>query len=216
MSYASGFMVGTSIGKAVYDLFHNKKGKAAAAAAPAGAFRPQVQAARGVPEVPRFACVSVLKGRRRYRAAALVGNAELARLIEEKVSTLPNIQFIQVSAVTGSILVFAHSEGTLDRLENFFRFRLFPNVVEGIVSAVCDAGQAEAGKSESTTYLKAVQDTADVFSQAIFRKSKAFLDLQTLIAVVLTLRGLRKTVFLGQRPTGPQMLWWALSLLRGR
>ena len=34
MSYASGFMVGTSIGKAVYDLFHNKKGKAAAAAAP--------------------------------------------------------------------------------------------------------------------------------------------------------------------------------------
>ena len=44
MSYASGFMVGTSIGKAVYDLFHNKKGKAAAAAAPAGAFRPQVQA----------------------------------------------------------------------------------------------------------------------------------------------------------------------------
>ena len=28
MSYASGFMVGTSIGKAVYDLFHNKKGKA--------------------------------------------------------------------------------------------------------------------------------------------------------------------------------------------
>ena len=79
MSYASGFMVGTSIGKAVYDLFHNKKGKAAAAAAPAGAFRPQVQAAKGVPEVPRFACVSILKGRRRYRAAALVGNAELAR-----------------------------------------------------------------------------------------------------------------------------------------
>ncbi len=25
MTYASGFMVGTSIGKAVYDLFHNKK-----------------------------------------------------------------------------------------------------------------------------------------------------------------------------------------------
>ena len=29
MSYASGFMVGTSIGKAVYDLFHNKKREAA-------------------------------------------------------------------------------------------------------------------------------------------------------------------------------------------
>lgn len=100
-----------------------------------------------------------MKGRRRYRAAALVGNAELARLIEEKVSTLPNIQFIQVSVVTGSILVFAHSEGTLDRLENFFRFRLFPNVVEGIVSAVCDAEKQEGQKKEETTYLKAVRDT---------------------------------------------------------
>ena len=35
MSYASGFMVGTSIGKAVYDLFHNKKkGGSAFAGAP--------------------------------------------------------------------------------------------------------------------------------------------------------------------------------------
>lgn len=172
MSYASGFMVGTSIGKAVYDMFHNKKGKAAAAAAPAGVCRSQVQAAKPAAAVPHFACVSVLKGRRRYRAAALVGNAELAKLIEEKVSTLPDVQFVQVSAVTGSILVFAHSEGTLDKLENFFRFRLFPNAVAGIVGAVCDAGQAEAGKAESATYLKAAQDTADVFSQAIFGKAR--------------------------------------------
>ncbi len=157
-----------------------------------------------------------MKGRRRYRAAALVGNAELARLIEEKVSTLPNIQFIQVSVVTGSILVFAHSEGTLDRLENFFRFRLFPNVVEGIVSAVCDAEKQEGQKKEETTYLKAVRDTGAFFSSIIRNESSRFFDLRTVAALLLTLRGLRKVVFMGQRPSGPQMLWWALSLLRGR
>ncbi len=54
MSYASGFMVGTSIGKAVYDMFHNKKGKAAAAAAPAGVCRSQVQAAKPAPILPAF------------------------------------------------------------------------------------------------------------------------------------------------------------------
>ncbi|MGN0945081.1 MAG: HMA2 domain-containing protein [Megasphaera sp.] len=215
MSYASGFMVGTSIGKAVYDLFHNKKGKVAAAAAPAGTFRPQVQAAKPAADVPRFACVSVLKGRRRYRAAALIGNPELASLIEEKVSTLPEVQFIQVSAVTGSILVFAHSEGTLDRLENFFRFRLFPNAVEGIISAVCDAEQQEGKKKEETTYLKAVRDTGAFFSGIIRNESGRFFDLRTVAALLLTLRGLRKVVFMGQRPSGPQMLWWALSLLRG-
>lgn len=216
MSYASGFMVGSSIGKAAYDLFHNKKGKAAAAAAPAGSFRSQVRAAKPVADVPRFACVSVLKGRRRYRAAALIGNPELARLIEEKVGALPDVQFIQVSAVTGSILVFARSEGMLDQLENFFRFRLFPNVVEGLVNAVYEAERQEGRKKEETTYLKAVHDTGAFFSHIIRNESSHFLDLRTAVALLLTLRGLRKVAFLGQRPSGPQMLWWALSLLRGR
>ncbi|WP_416184116.1 hypothetical protein [Megasphaera sp.] len=40
--------------------------------------------------------------------------------------------------------------------------------------------------------------------------------MRTVAALLLTLRGLRKVVFMGQRPSGPQMLWWALSLLRGR
>ena len=38
MSYASGFMVGTSIGKAVYDLFHKKRGGSAFAGAPHNTF----------------------------------------------------------------------------------------------------------------------------------------------------------------------------------
>lgn len=77
MSYASGFMVGTSIGKAVYDLFHNKKkGGSAFAGAPS------MQGGKAA-DVPRFACVSALPGRRRYRAASLVGNAGLAEFMEE-------------------------------------------------------------------------------------------------------------------------------------
>ena len=113
-------------------------------------------------------------------------------MIEEKVSTLPNIQFIQVSVVTGSILVFAHSEGTLDRLENFFRFRLFPNVVEGIVSAVCDAEKQEGQKKEETTYLKAVRDTGLFSAVSSAMNPVVFFDLRTVAALLLTLRGLRK------------------------
>lgn len=65
MSYASGFMVGTSIGKAVYDLFHKKRGGSAFAGAPS------IQGEKKA-DVPRFACVSALPGRRRYRAASLL------------------------------------------------------------------------------------------------------------------------------------------------
>ena len=213
MSYASGFMIGTSIGKPVYDLFHHKQGKAAAAAAPAGTFRSQAQAApKREKKVPRFTCVSVLKGRRRYRAADVIGNKALAEMIETKVGQLPGIQFIQVNTLTGSILVYGHTEGVLDQLENFFRFRLFPTVVTGIVSFVNDV---EEKKKQVTTYLKAAQSTASTFSDFIYQKTKAMLNLPTLAALILTIRGLRKTVLLGQRPSGPQMLWWAYSLLRG-
>ena len=85
MSYASGFMVGTSIGKAVYDLFHNKKkGGSAFAGAPS------MQGGK-VADVPRFACVSALPGRRRYRAASLVGNAGLAEFMEKKIGIMTGI-----------------------------------------------------------------------------------------------------------------------------
>ena len=209
-------MVGTSIGKAVYDLFHNKKGKAAAAAAPAGAFRPQVQAAKGVSEVPRFACVSVLKGRRRYRAAALVGNAELARLIEEKVSTLPNIQFTQVTPSRAASWSSPTAKGpwTGWKTSSASASSRMSSKASSVPSAM--QKKKEGQKKEETTYLKAVHDTGAFFSSIIRNESSRFFDLRTVAALLLTLRGLRKTVFMGQRPSGPQMLWWALSLLRGR
>lgn len=229
MSYASGFMVGTSIGQAVYKMFR-KNGKAAAAATPGGLgyhgpvraqqpLKPSQPQAQAAPEsnqeekVPRFSCVSVLKGRRRYRVQDLVGNNKLANLLTEELGKLPGIRSIVINTLTGSILVYSYSEAVLDKLENFLRFRLFPSLVTGLVSVVNDV---EEEKKEVTTYIKAVHNTVSLFNEFIFKKTKALFDLRTLTAFLLTLRGLRKVVFMGQRPSGPQMLWWALSLLRGK
>ena len=208
MSYASGFMVGTSIGKAVYDLFHNKKkGGSAFAGAPS------IQGEKKA-DVPRFACVSALPGRRRYRAASLLGNAGLAEFMEKKIGAMTGISSIEVNTATGSILVYAVSEAALDLLEDFFRSRLFPSAVEGIINAVYDADRSASRPPAEPTYLKVARATGDFFNQVVRKKSKHLLDLTTLAALFLVIRGLRKTVFMGQRPSGPQMLWWALSLLR--
>lgn len=212
MSYASGFMVGTSIGKAVYDLFHNKKGRSGAFAA-GPSISPYGQAEEKA-DAPRFACVSVLKGRRRYRAAALIGNEELAAVMERKIGAMADVRSIEVNTVTGSILIVASNEGVLDSLEDFFRSRLFPNAVEGIINAVYDADRKRAPRSDAASYLKAAQATGDFLSRVIKKKSNHLLDLTTVAALFLVVRGLRKTVFMGERPSGPQMLWWALSLLR--
>ena len=90
MSYASGFMVGTSIGKAVYDLFHKKRGGSAFAGAPS------IQGEKKA-DVPRFACVSALPGRRRYRAASLLGNAGLAEFMEKKIGAMTGIKIGRAS-----------------------------------------------------------------------------------------------------------------------
>ena len=207
MSYASGFMVGTSIGKAVYDLFHKKRGGSAFAGAPS------IQGEKKA-DVPRFACVSALPGRRRYRAASLLGNAGLAEFMEKKIGAMTGISSIEVNTATGSILVYAVSEAALDLLEDFFRSRLFPSAVEGIINAVYDADRSASRPPAEPTYLKVARATGDFFNQVVRKKSKHLLDLTTLAALFLGIRGLRKTVFMGQRPSGPQMLWWALSLLR--
>ncbi|WP_425358120.1 hypothetical protein [Anaeroglobus geminatus] len=36
------------------------------------------------------------------------------------------------------------------------------------------------------------------------------------MSFILIVRGIRRMVTLGEMPSGPQMLWWAVAILRGR
>ena len=173
----------------------------------------QVQAAQPIQKVPRFMCVSAVNGRRRYRAAEVVGNESLARLIEQKLGQIRGISSVEVNSLTGSILILSNDEGVLISVENFLRFRLFASPIQGILNAISDASSAVKSK-DTPAFSSAASSTADFFNRSIREKSHHMLDLSTIAALVLALRGLRKTVLMGQRPSGPQMLWWALSLLR--
>lgn len=207
MSYVSGFMLGASIGKAIHGMFCKK----AAAAGP----RPtEVKQPQPVPPVtPAFTCVSALKGRRRFRAAGLVQNHQLAALLEQKISRLASIESFQVNVLTGSILICSSNEQVLDAFEAFFRTRLFPGAGQLILRDLHEA-QASEGKAK-TVYTNTLYDIADMFSNFISKKTRHVLDLRSLVSLLFIIRGLRKMVMMGQRPTGPQMLWWAASLMRG-
>ena len=169
MSYASGFMLGASIGKAIHGMFcKNDIPASAYQDAKIPKVQPQITAPLSMGEmaIPAFTCVSAIKGRRRYRAAALVGNRALAEMLQSKIASLKAIQTVQVNAVTGSILLCAKNEGIMDKLEVFLRSRVFTEN---------ENQQREA----------------------------------------LIMRGMRKMIMLNQRPSGPQMLWWAAALMRG-
>ena len=64
--------------------------------------------------------------------------------------------------------------------------------------------------------MEKIYETLDVLSHFILQKTGRLFDLRSIISLVLIVRGIRKILTFDQRPTGPQMLWWAAALLRGR
>ena len=207
MSYTSGFMIGTTIGKTLYDIVHGRKQKAAVATGRPGvqAMTAQpVQSIQSIQKVPRFICVSALNGRRRYRAAEVVGNERLARLLEQKLGQLNGIDSVEVNSLTGSILIYSTDEGLLIEVENFLRFRLFASPVQGILNAISDASSSVKPK-EMPTFASVASSTADFFNRSIRKRSHQMLDLSTMVALFLTLRGLRKTVFASSAELVPML-----------
>ena len=213
MSYASGFMLGASIGKAIHGMFcKNDIPASAYQDAKIPKVQPQITAPLSMGEmaIPAFTCVSAIKGRRRYRAAALVGNRALAEMLQSKIASLKAIQTVQVNAVTGSILLCAKNEGIMDKLEVFLRSRVFTEN---------ENQQREAlimqQNSNRAAYRDALYETLDLFNGIISKKTANVLDLRSLVSFIFIIRGMRKMIMLNQRPSGPQMLWWAAALMRG-
>lgn len=197
MSYASGFMLGAAIGKAIHNFV------CADADRPAPGRRRPTAASQTAAALER---VSVLPGRRRYRAAAVIQNQLLADMLCQGLSRLPGIQTIAVNTLTGSILICAADEAMLDKVEYFLSTRIFLPLPQ----------PADRTATPVSAYADALFDTFDLFSRFISSKTGNVLDLRSLLSLFLVIRGMRKMISLNQRPSGPQMLWWAASLMRGR
>lgn len=213
MSYASGFMLGASIGKAIHGMFcKNDTPFGAYQGANVPKVQPQITAplSMGAATIPAFTCVSAIKGRRRYRVAALVENQALADMLQSKIASLKAVKNVQISAVTGSILLCANDEGILDQLEIFLRSRVFTeneNQQREILMMQQNSNRA--------AYRDALYETLDLFNGIISKKTANVLDLRSLVSFIFIIRGMRKMIMLNQRPSGPQMLWWAAALMRG-
>ena len=78
------------------------------------------------PTMPAFALKSAVPGRRRYYAAALQGNEELAKLLEKNLGRIAFIDSVKASSVTGSLLVcYTGDEEAVDRLMSDLGKRVF-------------------------------------------------------------------------------------------
>ena len=207
-------MMPTGMGSGMSSMFGQGRGRGKGMAQDASG-----SAAVSAPAMPAFALKSAVPGRRRYYAAALQGNEELAKLLEKNLGRIAFIDSVKASSVTGSLLVcYTGDEEAVDRLMADLGKRVFGaaehagfNLPQGLSSLLPAAGftqpLAELGAS--------IRRTAGAANVWLHEKTRGWLDFPSVFALGFIVRGLRKILLYEQRPSGPQMLWWAFSILKG-
>ena len=207
MSYVSGFMMGAAIGKSIRQAMTG-------GSAGAGRVRPALPRKKAVPArcaaVKGLQLVSALPGRRRYRASF---SPELGQLLAGKLTQLSYVEAVQVNATSGSILLtFApQDEAKIDALAKWLESRLFSGKQVQKRQSECPVPtEAHAG-----SITRSIRNTARAFSQWIKDHTCGWFDISSLASLLFLLRGLRKMMLTRQYPSASQMLWWAVTLMRG-
>ena len=209
MSFVSGIMMGASIGTTIHDMIAGKKARGGfGGQANYGVGRQNNPVELKPASVPEFALVSSLAGRRRYRMAALVDNGPLAKLLEQQLARLEIVLEVKANPTTGSLLIeFYPSEENEVAMNNFME-KLRQRLV------VVEAEENPTFK-EPTSYAKSWSSTGSFLNKQVRSITGNSFDISALISLVFLIRGIRKCLILGQRPTGPSMIWWALHLMKG-
>ena len=148
---------------------------------------------------PPFVCVHASAGRRRYRTPYLT--PEFGKVIEELLPRLPFVTEVRANALAGSILLVYAPEDEAHILI----------LAEGLEEIFAEGRTAPPPATLAQSVRRSVHD----FSGWIQRNTGGALDLSSVVAGVFVLRGIRQLVLTNNTPSGSQMLWWALTLMRG-
>lgn len=148
---------------------------------------------------PPFTCVHASPGRRRYRTPYLT--KEFAEALEECLVRLPFVTTVRANAVAGSILLTYSPEDEAHIVV----------LAEGLQAIFSEGRTAPPPATLAQSVRRSVHD----FSGWIQRHTGGALDLSSVVAGIFVLRGIRQLVLTNNTPSGSQMLWWALTLMRG-
>ena len=151
------------------------------------------------PTEPPFTAVHASPGRRRYRTPYLT--AEFAEVIEECLVRLPFVTEVRANAVSGSILLVYPPEDEAHII-----------VLAKGLEAIFAEGQTARPPA---TLAQSIRRSVNDFSGWIQQHTGGALDLTSAVAAIFVLRGIRQMLLSDNTPSGSQMLWWALTLMRG-
>ena len=162
---------------------------------------------------PQMTLVSSTVGRRRYRILNLTENQ--AKMLENALSRVEYIKEVFANHISGSLLIIYDEEKhkLLNELMNAINtkiFKLQSNAPAKIRSASPSSAEPTVG-----AITKSIKNTLLAFNEWVGKKSFGLLDAGSLAFILFLIRGLRKMILNQEYPNGSQMIWWAVSMLRG-
>ena len=197
MSYMSGMMMGLAFGQGVRRLLTGGAAKRAPKCA-----------------TPIFALARAIPGRRRYYVKALLGNDALAAAVEKAIAKLDFIDEVKANPVSGSLLLIYHGdEARIDAVAERLASRVF-SIPAQAISADAPTPFEEAADGLAS-FGQRLHGTFISINRHMKIATNGWFDLPSLLSLVFTVRGLQKILLAKQLPSGPQLIWWAFSLLRG-
>ncbi|MBP2630623.1 MAG: hypothetical protein H6Q70_1251 [Firmicutes bacterium] len=195
MSYLSGLAIGLSAGKQLHNIFAGNQSTQSTHKV----FRP-INTSSIRDNAIALSLIHALPGRRRYTSTILIGNLKLTEELNFKLKTLPSITSVTINPHTGSMLInYTCSETQMDGLIDYLQHKLAHSKNTPVHS--------EVGLQIRSIFIN--------LDQLIRQFTNNQFDLRSFIASIFITRGLNKVITFKQYPSGPQMLWWAFTLLRG-
>ncbi|MBP2633438.1 MAG: hypothetical protein H6Q70_4066 [Firmicutes bacterium] len=195
MSYLSGLAIGLSAGKQIHHMF---RGQSCANLTPN--FSQKINMHTPPQKTTALILIHTLPGRRRYQSTRLIGNLKLATELKCKIQALPSITSVEINPYTGSMLLnYSCNDAQIDGLVDYLQDKFL-------------------GSSKSPSHSEVGLQIRNIFinlDQFIRQFTNNQFDLRSLIASIFITRGINKVLTFKQYPSGPQMLWWAFTLLRG-
>lgn len=164
------------------------------------------------PRPEPFALVSRQPGRRRYRVSFDKGlEGTLAKL-----ASLPFMKEVKASALTGSILFIYEAteanEEEMDKLAATLREKVFK---DNLPPAPPKGGEGIPSEAHAGAVTRSLRGTMRAFSAWIKERTGGWLDVSSAASLIFMLGGLQKMITTRQLPSGSQLFWWAISLMRG-
>ena len=127
--------------------------------------------------------------------------------MKERLLAEDGVDGVEINPVTGSLLLFYHgTEAALDRLMEEAAWSFAPPSAASLRFSG-EEGLAAVGQN--------LRRMTGELNQRLKTATRGWLDLPSLFSFLFLIRGVQKMLLLKQLPSGPQLLWWAFSLLRG-